>query len=155
MDRTLIPRISAACHHVINFAIAFKITSCTFIARSAVALRKRSMLYLRIEPFPGATQERTFHVLIKADISCATHTHTYYNWTAECWSVYTEVLGAEYSTNCGWSLGRNTGYASLCRTGLPIARGAGNTGDILLSPASGVGYCRHKRIYPCNSRSFL
>ena len=24
-----------------------------------------------------------------------------------------------------------------------------------LSPARGVGYCRHKRIYPCNSRSFL
>jgi hypothetical protein len=46
-------------------------------------------------------------------------------------------------------------YASLCRTGLPIARGTGNTSDILLSPASGVGYCPHKRIYPCNSRSFL
>jgi hypothetical protein len=31
------------------------------------------MPYLRMEPFPGAAQERTFHVLIKADISCATH----------------------------------------------------------------------------------
>jgi hypothetical protein len=29
--------ISAACHHVIFFAMARKITSCTFIARSTAA----------------------------------------------------------------------------------------------------------------------
>jgi hypothetical protein len=32
MCRSLIPRISAACHHVIFFAIARNVTSCTFIA---------------------------------------------------------------------------------------------------------------------------
>jgi hypothetical protein len=31
------PMISAACHHVIFFAIARKMTSCTFIARSIAA----------------------------------------------------------------------------------------------------------------------
>ncbi len=35
--RSLIPMISAACHHVIFFAIARKITSCIFIARSTAA----------------------------------------------------------------------------------------------------------------------
>jgi hypothetical protein len=34
MCRSLMPMISAACHHGIRFAIARKITSCTFIARS-------------------------------------------------------------------------------------------------------------------------
>jgi hypothetical protein len=37
MCRSLIPSISAACHHVIFFAIACNITSCTFIARSIAA----------------------------------------------------------------------------------------------------------------------
>jgi hypothetical protein len=37
MDRSLIPTISAACHHVILFTMARKITSCTFIARSIAA----------------------------------------------------------------------------------------------------------------------
>jgi hypothetical protein len=37
MCRSLIPMISAACHHVIFFASARKITSCTFIARSIAA----------------------------------------------------------------------------------------------------------------------
>ena len=37
MLRTEIPMISAACHQVIRFAIARKITSCTFIARSCAA----------------------------------------------------------------------------------------------------------------------
>jgi len=32
------PMISAACHHVIFFAMALSITSCTFIARSTAAL---------------------------------------------------------------------------------------------------------------------
>jgi hypothetical protein len=31
------PMISAACHHVIFFAMARKITSCTFIVRSIAA----------------------------------------------------------------------------------------------------------------------
>jgi len=31
------PMISAACHHVIFFAMARKMTSCTFIARSTAA----------------------------------------------------------------------------------------------------------------------
>jgi len=35
--RSLTPMISAACHQVIRFAIARKITSCTFIARSTAA----------------------------------------------------------------------------------------------------------------------
>jgi len=35
--RSLMPMISAACHHVILFAMARKITSCTFIARSTAA----------------------------------------------------------------------------------------------------------------------
>jgi hypothetical protein len=38
MCRSLMPRISAACHQVIFFAIACNITSCTFIARSIAAL---------------------------------------------------------------------------------------------------------------------
>jgi hypothetical protein len=37
MCRSLMPMISAACHHVIFFAMARKITSCTFIARSIAA----------------------------------------------------------------------------------------------------------------------
>jgi hypothetical protein len=37
MCRSLMPMISAACHQVIRFAIARKITSCTFIARSIAA----------------------------------------------------------------------------------------------------------------------
>jgi hypothetical protein len=38
ISRSLMPRISAACHQVIFFAIACNITSCTFIARSIAAL---------------------------------------------------------------------------------------------------------------------
>jgi hypothetical protein len=38
--------ISAACHHVIRLAIARKITSCTFIARSQAASALRFMPYL-------------------------------------------------------------------------------------------------------------
>jgi hypothetical protein len=38
IDRSLIPMISAVCHHVIFLAIARNITSCTFIARSTAAL---------------------------------------------------------------------------------------------------------------------
>jgi hypothetical protein len=35
--RSLMPIISAACHQVIFFAMARKMTSCTFIARSIAA----------------------------------------------------------------------------------------------------------------------
>ena len=44
------PIISAACHHVIFFAIARKVTSCIFIA----------MCYL----------DRTYHVLLTCDSFC-------------------------------------------------------------------------------------
>ena len=37
------PRISAACHHVIFFAMARKIASCTFIARSTAAFRENGV----------------------------------------------------------------------------------------------------------------
>lgn len=41
--RSLTPRISAACHHVIFLARARKITSCTFIVRSISPAEIRSM----------------------------------------------------------------------------------------------------------------
>jgi hypothetical protein len=44
MYRSLIPMISAACHHAIFFGIAGKITSCTFIAPSIAALEEIPML---------------------------------------------------------------------------------------------------------------
>jgi hypothetical protein len=59
---------------VIFLAIALKITSWIFIARSAVALSNRSMPTSGLQPLAGAAQERTFHVLVKADTSCATDT---------------------------------------------------------------------------------
>jgi hypothetical protein len=37
MCQSLMPMISAACHHLIFFAMARNITSCTFIARSIAA----------------------------------------------------------------------------------------------------------------------
>ena len=72
MLRTEIPKISAACHQVILFAIARKITSCTFIARSQASSGYRFILPpsgRRL--YPKARLQRTDHVLIEADISCA------------------------------------------------------------------------------------
>ena len=67
--RSEIPRISAACHHVIRFAMACKITSCTFIARS----QADSEYPLTLPPFSAGhcTQfrlQRTDHVLIQPHI---------------------------------------------------------------------------------------
>src|SRR5580704_4868540 len=62
------PTISAACHQVIFFAIARRITSCTFIARSTAALGYVSTLTCMEISSPPA--KRTFHVLIPPDISC-------------------------------------------------------------------------------------
>src|SRR6266567_7980094 len=63
------PTISAACHQVIRFAIARKITSCTFIARSIAAFEYPTMLpmvcYSR-RPQSGQITcyfKRTYHVL--------------------------------------------------------------------------------------------
>jgi len=53
--------ILAACHHVICLAIARKITSCTFIARSQAASA------LRFMPHTGMPKTSRF----KADTSCA------------------------------------------------------------------------------------
>jgi len=67
--RLEIPMISAACHHTIRFAIARKMTSCTFIARSQAASE-----YLRILPptrqnaRPPHRLQRTDHVLTQPDI---------------------------------------------------------------------------------------
>ena len=67
--RSEIPRISAACHQLIRLAIARKITSWTFIARSQADSEYR----LTLPPFPAGnfTQvrlQRTDHVLIEPDI---------------------------------------------------------------------------------------
>src|SRR5580704_16041836 len=67
------PTISAACHQVIFFAIARRITSCTFIARSTAALGYVSTLTCMEISSPPA--KRTFHVLIPPDISCVNDTH--------------------------------------------------------------------------------
>src|SRR5580693_3339749 len=66
------PTISAACHQVIFFAIARRITSCTFIARSTAALGYVSTLTCMEISSPPA--KRTFHVLIPPDISCVNDT---------------------------------------------------------------------------------
>src|SRR5271170_5790983 len=63
------PMISAACHQLIFFAIARKITSCTFIARSTAALGYVSTLSRMDTSSPPAM--RTFHLLSPPDISCA------------------------------------------------------------------------------------
>ena len=62
--RVLTPKISAACHHVIFFAIARMITSCTFIIRSISA----DEICFRVTFTLPA-----FHPL-QADISCANST---------------------------------------------------------------------------------
>src|SRR5271170_668541 len=63
------PMISAACHQLIFFPIARKITSCTFIARSTAALGYVPTLSRMDTSSPPA--KRTFHVLTSPDISCA------------------------------------------------------------------------------------
>ena len=70
--RSLSPMISAACHHVIFFAMARSITSCTFIARPTAALGTVSTLPTMEKSSPLAM--RTFHVLFPPDISCANDT---------------------------------------------------------------------------------
>src|SRR5579883_1122602 len=69
MLRTLIPAISAASIHVSFFAIAFKITSCSFIIRS---VSRTGITWLSSTP-PASTfrTDRTTHVLIGPDNSHA------------------------------------------------------------------------------------
>lgn len=57
--RSVMARISAACHEVIFFAIARKITSCTFIARSTAALGYVLTLHCMKTTLPP--EKRTFH----------------------------------------------------------------------------------------------
>lgn len=66
------PTISAACHHVIFLAAARKITSCTFIARSVAAFVEDSIALHGL--LLSASAKRTYHVLIRPDISCASDT---------------------------------------------------------------------------------
>src|SRR5204863_10039449 len=69
MCRSLMPRISAACHQVIFFAVACNFTSCTFIARSIAALGYASMLLMVSHPHRPQSGHitcylnRTYHVL--------------------------------------------------------------------------------------------
>src|SRR5436309_10647725 len=67
MCRSLMPMISAACHHVIFFAMARKITSCTFIAHRGLRVREHACHVL----LPSPPEKRTDHVLSQPDISCA------------------------------------------------------------------------------------
>src|SRR5437899_12264196 len=70
MCRSLMPMISAACHHVIFFAMARKITSCTFIAHRGLRVREHACHVL----LPSPPEKRTDHVLSQPDISCANDT---------------------------------------------------------------------------------
>src|SRR5436853_7596327 len=72
MCRSLMPMISAACHHVIFFAMARKITSCTFIAHRGLRVREHACHVL----LPSPPEKRTDHVLSQPDISCANDTET-------------------------------------------------------------------------------
>jgi len=67
MLRTLIPAISAASIHVSFLAIAFKITSCSFIIRS---VSRAGIVRLRVSTSPALLLpglDRTTNVLIAPD----------------------------------------------------------------------------------------
>src|SRR6266700_3507677 len=66
------PTISAACHQVIRFAIARKITSCTLHRPLHRGLRVTHHASHGLLLSPPA--KRTDHLLFQADISCATNT---------------------------------------------------------------------------------
>src|ERR1700678_4377896 len=72
MCRSLMPRISAACHQVIFSAIACNITSCTFHRPLHRGLRVRVHAPHGLSSSPPA--KRTYHLLSQPDISCATDT---------------------------------------------------------------------------------
>ena len=57
--RSLNPMLSAACHHVIFFAMAAKFASCTFTARSTAPLRVKNLPSHGLLPSP--TAKRTHH----------------------------------------------------------------------------------------------
>jgi hypothetical protein len=66
--------ISAAAIHVSLPAIAFKITSCSFIIRSASAAGICCSMASTSSSFSHPRLDRTFHLLIAADNSHATDT---------------------------------------------------------------------------------
>lgn len=75
MLRSVIPRISAACHHMICFTIARKISSWTFIARSTAASKHCFILHpCQAGRFTQDRLMRTDHLLIEPDIRCANDT---------------------------------------------------------------------------------
>src|SRR5438552_2390613 len=72
MLRTLIPAISAASIQLSFLAIAFKITSCSFIIRS---ISRAGITWLGFtSPASPAQLDRTTHVLIRPDNSHANDT---------------------------------------------------------------------------------
>ena len=79
--RSETPTISAACHQLIRFAIARRITSCTFIARSTAALGYPSISLpagnLKVPAGLSSTLSRAKadnHLLIRPDKSSANDT---------------------------------------------------------------------------------
>jgi hypothetical protein len=69
MLRSEIPWISAACHQLIRFAIARKITSCTFTARSQADSEYRlPLIPLSPDSFTQIRPQGTDRVLIAPDI---------------------------------------------------------------------------------------
>ena len=72
MVRSETPAISAAAIQLILLAIAFKITSCSFIIRSSSAAETFSGV-VKLQ-HPAAFQNRTTHVLIEPDNSHASDT---------------------------------------------------------------------------------
>ena len=87
------PTISAACHHVIFLAAARKITSCTFIARSVAAFVEDSIALHGL--LLSASAKRTYHVLIRPDISCASHT-LFEQLFEECPQLFEELMRAQF-----------------------------------------------------------
>src|SRR3954451_19843022 len=75
MVRSETPAISAAAIQLILLAIAFKITSCSFIIRSSSAAETFSGV-VKLQ-HPAAFQNRTTHVLIGPDNSHASDTCDY------------------------------------------------------------------------------
>src|SRR3954451_24903152 len=75
MVRSETPAISAAAIQLILLAIAFKITSCSFIIRSSSAAETFSGV-VKLQ-HPAAFQNRTTHVLIGPDNSHASDKHAF------------------------------------------------------------------------------
>src|SRR4051794_28642236 len=75
MVRSQTPAISAAAIQLILLAIAFKITSCSFIIRSSSAAETFSGV-VKLQ-HPAAFQNRTTHVLIGPDNSHASDTRDF------------------------------------------------------------------------------